>query len=71
MKTLKIPKNIKYLSEILNDLPYNVIFDKGLVGCGGTTIAIKNNEPYIMSVPYLSLIENTLHCVISKRIVCK
>ena len=61
MKTLKIPKNIKYLSEILDDLPHDVIFDKGLVGCGGTTIAIKNNEPYIMSVPYLSLIENKCH----------
>ena len=57
-KSIQIPEGTKYLSEHLQDLPYNCIFDKGLVGCGGTTIAITNNQPYIISVPFLSLIEN-------------
>lgn len=58
MNEIIIPENTKYLSEVLSDLPYNCIFDKGLVGCGGTTIAITNKESYIISVPFLSLIEN-------------
>jgi hypothetical protein len=58
MEQILIPQNTKYLSEVLSDLPHNVIFDKGLVGCGGTTIAITNNEPYIIAVPFISLVEN-------------
>lgn len=58
MEELLIPQNTKYLSEVLSDLPHNCIFDKGLVGCGGTTIAITNSESYIISVPFLSLIDN-------------
>jgi hypothetical protein len=26
----------KYLSEIMNELPSNVILNKGITGCGGT-----------------------------------
>ena len=26
----------KYLSEIMNELPANVILNKGITGCGGT-----------------------------------
>jgi hypothetical protein len=55
---IQIPENCKYLSDAMTDLPYNVIFDKGSVGCGGTTLALSNDENYIIAVPYVSLIQN-------------
>ena len=42
----------------LPDLPYNCIFNKGITGCGGTTIALFNDEPYIVAVPTTELIIN-------------
>lgn len=60
MRKIVIPNGIKYLSEYMQDLPHNVIFDKGIVGCGGTTIAIKNSENYVIAVPYVSLVENKI-----------
>ena len=42
----------------LPDLPYNCIFNKGISGCGGTTIALFNDEPYIVAVPTTELIIN-------------
>lgn len=49
---------MKYLSEFRKTLPSNCLFDKGKVGCGGTTLAIENDEPYIICVPFQSLVEN-------------
>lgn len=62
MKTeiIKIPNTVNYLSEAINELPKNALFDKGKVGCGGTTLAIENSQPYIVCVPFVSLIENKL-----------
>lgn len=40
------------------DLPHNCIFNKGITGCGGTTIALFNDEPYIVAVPTTELIIN-------------
>lgn len=42
----------------LVDLPYNCIFNKKITGCGGTTIALFNNENYIIAVPTKELIIN-------------
>lgn len=42
----------------LVDLPYNCIFNKKITGCGGTTIALFNNENYIIAVPTRELIIN-------------
>jgi len=58
---IEIPENTKYLSEYLEDLPHNVIFGKNLVGSGGTTIAIRNKENYIIAVPYVTLIQNKVN----------
>jgi hypothetical protein len=57
---INIPKEINYLGEFITDLPKNCIFDKGKVGCGGTTVAINNPENYIICVPFVSLIKNKL-----------
>lgn len=53
-------KTINYLSEKINELPINCLYNKGKVGCGGTTLAIEGNKPYIIAVPFTSLIENKL-----------
>mgnify|MGYP003618356701 FL=1 len=56
--TIKIPKNVNYIGDIMTNLPANYLFNKGKPGCGGTTIALSNNENYIICVPFVSLVEN-------------
>lgn len=58
--TIKIPANTKHLSDFLTELPSNCMFNKGKVGCGGTTLALNNQDNYIIAVPFVSLIENKL-----------
>jgi len=60
VKTISIESGVKYLgqSNQITSLPSNCIFDKGKVGCGGTTLAIESNKPYVIAVPFISLIEN-------------
>lgn len=58
IRTINIPAGIKYLSEVMNELPENCIFNKGKVGCGGTTIAINSADNYIIIVPFISLIDS-------------
>lgn len=55
----------KYLSEQIKKvtLPKNAIFDKGKVGCGGTTLALESEFPYVICVPFVSLIENKVEQV--------
>lgn len=55
---IKINKSINYLSGAMAELPKNCLFDKGKVGCGGTTIALTSKENYIIAVPFVSLIQN-------------
>lgn len=49
---------MKYLSDKIKELPKNCLFDKGKVGCGGTTLAIEGSEPYVIAVPFASLVSN-------------
>lgn len=55
---IKIPLGTKYLSDVLSDLPENCIFDKSVVGCGGTTVALTCPSNYVVCVPFVSLIQN-------------
>lgn len=59
-RNLEIKAGTNYLSEAMGELPKNCLFDKGKVGCGGTTIALTNSENYVIAVPFVSLIENKL-----------
>lgn len=43
---------------IIKDFPKNCIFNKVKTGCGATTIALTNDENYIIAVPTTELIEN-------------
>lgn len=56
MKTIKITSDNGYLN--LTDLPSNCIFNKVITGCGGTTIALFNDENYVIAVPTTELITN-------------
>lgn len=47
-----------YLNELRKSLPVNCLYSKGRVGCGGTTIALENNEPYVICVPFTALVDN-------------
>ena len=49
---------MKYLSDKIKELPKNCLFDKGKVGCGGTTLAIEGSVPYVIAVPYAGLVRN-------------
>ena len=49
MKKLEIQEHNGFLD--LEDLPHNCIFNKVVTGCGGTTIALKNGENYVIAVP--------------------
>lgn len=50
-----------YLSSKMSELPVNCLYNKGKVGCGGTTLAINSNKPYVICVPYISLCENKVN----------
>lgn len=60
--TILINENIRYLSEderFTNGLPANCIFNKGKVGCGGTSIALDlKHGDYVIAVPFIPLIES-------------
>lgn len=62
-KKIFIPAGIKYLTELKNEhgtpfeLP-NGILNKGLTGCGGTTLALTDKYPTIITSPRKKLMEN-------------
>ena len=54
--TVKHPHT--YLGEVMSDLPDNTYLCKGITGCGATSLALTNDVPYIVIVPYISAIDN-------------
>lgn len=56
MKNLKINSINGYIN--LEDLPNNCIFNKVVTGCGATTVALFNNQSYVIAVPTTELIVN-------------
>jgi len=46
------------ISELNNELPTNCLFDKGITGCGGTELALRNEVDTIIAVPTVNLIQN-------------
>lgn len=48
----------KYLSQNWSDLPNNVYMDKTNTGCGATTLAIENSQPYVILAPSVALVMN-------------
>lgn len=58
---ITIPSTVNYLSDFVSSFPDNCLLYKGKLGCGGTTLALNNHEHYIVTVPFVSLIENKAH----------
>lgn len=57
---IEIDSSVKYLSEIWTDLPHNAYINKGITGCGGTTLAITNTENYVIAVHSTNIIRNKM-----------
>ena len=53
------PKDALYVSEFMNSFP-NGILNKKECGVGNTHLAITNDEPYIIAVPTIELIQNKM-----------
>lgn len=45
----------RYLSDIISELPDHCLFDKGITGCGGTTVEINAKHNSIIAVPTRNL----------------
>lgn len=55
---IKAPEEANFIGEFLEELPKGVLINKVTTGCGGTTVAIKSCEKYVICVPYKSMIVN-------------
>lgn len=51
---------MRYLANLRKNLPENCLYDKGKIGCGGTSLAIECDDPYVICVPFISLIDNKI-----------
>lgn len=56
--TINAPEGANYLSDFMDKLPINCLFNKKQTGCGATELAIRNNIPTIIAMPYVALVKN-------------
>lgn len=68
IRTIKVPSDYLYISDVPeiikefnNDLPHNAVIDKQVTGVGGSHIALCNNEPYVVAVHMLRMIDNKVN----------
>ena len=52
------PQGATYLSDFMTEIPANCLFNKKLTGCGATELAICNDVPTIIAMPYVALVKN-------------
>lgn len=52
--------NAKYLADVMTSFPDNSIVNKTITGCGATTVAITNDEKYVICVPSVMMIKNKM-----------
>ena len=52
------PAGATYLSDFMTTIPENCIFNKHITGCGATELALRNDVPTIIAMPYVSLVKN-------------
>ena len=55
---ITIPKQYKFMNEVFTSLPKNSFLCKSVAGVGGTTLAIDNDEDYVIAVSSVELIKN-------------
>lgn len=56
--TISAPVGATYLSDFMTELPVNCILNKRITGCGATELALRNEIPTIIAMPYVSLVKN-------------
>ncbi len=54
--------------KFLTYIPKNVIFNKARTGCGGTTVALTNDENYVVCVPYINAIKGKMKASENKEL---
>lgn len=58
VETIKVPANVNYLNEWVGfELPRGIV-NKGITGCGATTLAIEDEHKTIICSPRINLIKN-------------
>lgn len=55
---IKANQNSKFLSDVISILPSKCLLDKGVTGCGGTTLEIESARNSIILVPNINLVLN-------------
>jgi len=55
---IKVPTDVKRISDFMNDLPNNCMFNKVTTGSGMTSLALLNDVKYVIAMPYVTLIQN-------------
>lgn len=61
MKKTKIKiEGCKYLSEYLTELPSHCLINKGVTGCGGTTLELLSKRNSIILVPTIALVKSKM-----------
>lgn len=55
---VNIPSGFRYLDEVFNTFPDNSFLCKSVAGVGGTTLAITNNEDYVIAGSSVELVIN-------------
>ena len=49
----------EFLGEIKGfELPTGCLFNKVLTGCGGTSVALRSEKPYVIAMPYVDVIKS-------------
>lgn len=46
------------MSDFLTEIPVNCLFNKKQTGCGATELAIRNDIPTLIAMPYVALVKN-------------
>lgn len=57
-QAIKVKKTSKFLSDEFNNIPSRCLFNKGITGCGGTTLEIESKRNSIILVPNINLVLN-------------
>lgn len=59
-KNLVAAQEAKFLSDVLREIPSHCLFNKGITGCGGTTLEIESERDSIILVPNINLVLNKM-----------
>ena len=55
---IKIPAKTKFLSDFLDFIPSHKLINKGITGCGGTTVELESKRNSIILCPTCNLVES-------------